>query len=140
MADPIIKSKQVQKEVNGILTDVVCTQFSNYIFVVLTQYGKLGTLVSVTPDSRSNDISTPTFSTKVLLGKDEVCTVKLFTLMLCHFLSHGGTHVVTGHMRSAQLLRVQCSFKMYTRKLISSLRYMHTDKRMSLKGTVFSSI
>lgn len=78
MADPIIKSKQAQKEVNGILTDVVCTEFSNYIFVVLTQYGKIGTLISVTPDSKSNDISTPMFSTKVLLGKDEVCKMKLF--------------------------------------------------------------
>ncbi|XP_013855347.1 proteasome assembly chaperone 3 [Austrofundulus limnaeus] len=74
MADPIIKSKQVQKEVNGISTEVVCTEFSNYIFVVLTQYGKIGTLISVTPDSRTNDISTPTFSTKVLLGKDEPLT------------------------------------------------------------------
>lgn len=70
--DPVIKSKQKVKEVNGILTQVVCTEFTNYIFVVLTQYGKIGTLVSITPDSRSNDISTPTFSTKVLLGKDEV--------------------------------------------------------------------
>lgn len=71
-AEPIIRSRQAEKEVNGIPTQVVCTEFSNYIFVVLTQYGKIGTLISVTPDSRSNDISTPTFSTKVLLGKEEV--------------------------------------------------------------------
>ncbi|XP_017289000.1 proteasome assembly chaperone 3 [Kryptolebias marmoratus] len=74
MAEPIIKSKQAQKEVNGISTEIVCTEFSNYIFVLLTQYGKIGTLISVTPDSRSNDISTPAFSTKVLLGKDEPLT------------------------------------------------------------------
>ncbi|KAG8006826.1 Proteasome assembly chaperone 3, partial [Nibea albiflora] len=73
-AEPIIRSKQTEKEVNGIPTQVVCTEFSNYIFVVLTQYGKIGTLISVTPDSRSNDISTPTLSTKVLLGKDEPLT------------------------------------------------------------------
>lgn len=70
--DPVIKSKQTANEVNGIPTQVVCTEFSNYIFVVLTQYGKIGSLISITPDSRSNDISAPTFSTKVLLGKDEV--------------------------------------------------------------------
>ncbi|XP_029945838.1 proteasome assembly chaperone 3 [Salarias fasciatus] len=74
MSGPIIKSRQAQKEVNGIPTEVVCTEFSNYVFIVLTQYGKIGTLVSVTPDSRSNDLSTPTFSTKVLLGKDEPLT------------------------------------------------------------------
>lgn len=72
MSEPIIRSKKTQREINGIPTEVVCTEFSNYIFVVLTQFGKIGTLVSVTPDSRSNDISTPPFSTKVLLGKDEV--------------------------------------------------------------------
>ncbi|CAG5897990.1 proteasome assembly chaperone 3 [Menidia menidia] len=85
MSEPIIKSKQANKEVNGISTEVICTEFSNYIFVVLTQYGKIGTLISVTPDSRSNDISTPTFSTKVLLGKDEplthVCAKNLATFI-----------------------------------------------------------
>ncbi|KAK7940547.1 hypothetical protein WMY93_003873 [Mugilogobius chulae] len=81
----IIKSKQTQKEVNGISTQVVCTEFSNYIFVVVTQFGKIGTLVSVTPDSRCNDLSTPTFTTKVLLGKDEpmthVCAKNLSTFV-----------------------------------------------------------
>lgn len=75
-SDPVIKSRQKVNEVNGVLTQVVCTEFNNYIFVVLTQYGKIGTLVSITPDSRSNDITTPTFSTKVLLGKDEVSLKK----------------------------------------------------------------
>lgn len=70
--DTVIKSRQKVNEINGIQTQVVCTEFSNYIFVVLTQYGKIGSLISITPDSRSTDISTPTFSTKVLLGKDEV--------------------------------------------------------------------
>lgn len=70
--EPVIRSRHTEKEVNGIPTQVVCTEFSNYVFVVLTQYGKIGTLISVTSDSRSNDISTPTFSTKVLLGKEEV--------------------------------------------------------------------
>ncbi|XP_041633898.1 proteasome assembly chaperone 3 [Cheilinus undulatus] len=83
--EPIIRSRQAEREVNGVSTQVVCTEFSNYIFIVLTQYGKIGTLVSVTPDSRANDISTPTFSTKVLLGKDEplihVCAKHLATFV-----------------------------------------------------------
>lgn len=84
---PVIKSKQKVNEVNGIPTQVVCTEFSNYIFVVLTQYGKIGSLISITPDSRSNDISTPTFSTKVLMGKDEVSLdktcINVNTNLLC---------------------------------------------------------
>nr|XP_020498168.1 proteasome assembly chaperone 3 [Labrus bergylta] len=83
--EPVIRSRRTEKEVNGVSTQVVCTEFSNYIFIVVTQYGKIGTLVSVTPDSRSNDISTPSFSTKVLLGKDEplthVCAKNLATFV-----------------------------------------------------------
>ncbi|KAL2100781.1 hypothetical protein ACEWY4_002542 [Coilia grayii] len=70
----LIKTKQAEKNINGISTQVVCSEFSNYIFVVLTQYGKIGTLVSVTPDSRTGDICTPMYTTKVLLGKDEALT------------------------------------------------------------------
>lgn len=69
---PVIRSRQMEKAINGIPTQVVCTEFSNYIFIVLTQYGKIGTLVSITPDTRSGDISVPMFTTRVLLGKDEV--------------------------------------------------------------------
>lgn len=68
----VIRSRQAEKTINGNSTQVVCTEFSNYIFIVLTQYGKIGTLVSVTPDTRSGEISLPMFSTRVLLGKDEV--------------------------------------------------------------------
>ncbi|KPP74859.1 proteasome assembly chaperone 3-like [Scleropages formosus] len=71
---PLIRSRQKTEIINGVPTQVVCTEFSNYIFVVLTQYGKIGTLVLVTPDSRSADIRTPFFTTKVLLGKDEPLT------------------------------------------------------------------
>ncbi|KAM9843890.1 proteasome assembly chaperone 3 [Aulostomus maculatus] len=73
-AESIIRTRQTEKEVSGIPTQVVCSHFSNYIFVVITQYGKIGTLISVTPESRCNDFSTPAFSTKVLLGKDEPLT------------------------------------------------------------------
>ncbi|XP_077590627.1 proteasome assembly chaperone 3 [Stigmatopora nigra] len=73
-AEPIISSRQTQKEINGVPTQVVCTGFSNYIFIVITQYGKIGTLVSVTPESRCEEFSTSMYSTKVLLGKDEPLT------------------------------------------------------------------
>ncbi|XP_026113528.1 proteasome assembly chaperone 3 [Carassius auratus] len=71
---PVIRSRQTEKTINGNATQVVCTEFSNYIFIVLTQYGKIGTLVSITPDTRSGEISLPLFSTRVLLGKDETLT------------------------------------------------------------------
>lgn len=96
--EPFIRSRQMEKEVNGILTQVVCTEFSNYIFIVLTQYSKIGTLISVTPDSRSNDISTPTFSTKVLLGKDEVRWMKLWNKSFRRL-----------HSISERLVKIRCN-------------------------------
>lgn len=84
-AQPLIRTKQAEGVINGMSTQVVCTEFSNYIFVVLTQYGKIGSLISVTPDARSTDISSPMFTTKVLLGKDEplthVCAKNLVTFI-----------------------------------------------------------
>uniref|UniRef100_UPI00398F012C proteasome assembly chaperone 3 n=1 Tax=Pristiophorus japonicus TaxID=55135 RepID=UPI00398F012C len=70
-AESIIRSKQAAEDVGGILTEVVCTTFSDHIFVVVTQYGKIGTLISVTPHSVADEISKPTFTTKILMGKDE---------------------------------------------------------------------
>ncbi|XP_069066022.1 proteasome assembly chaperone 3 isoform X1 [Pleurodeles waltl] len=81
----IIKSKQAEEEIRGIRTEVVCTAFEDRILVVATQFGKMGTLVSVTPSVLSNDVGRPSLSTKVLLGKDEplthVCAKNLVTFV-----------------------------------------------------------
>lgn len=70
-AESIVRSKQAAEAIGGILTEVVCTIFSDHIFVVVTQYGKIGTLISVTPHIVANEVGKPTFSTKILMGKDE---------------------------------------------------------------------
>ncbi|XP_015276602.1 PREDICTED: proteasome assembly chaperone 3 [Gekko japonicus] len=68
---PILDSKQTEEVVQGIRTEVVCTAFANTLLVVVTQYGKMGTLVSVEPDVVADGVSKPLITTKVLLGKDE---------------------------------------------------------------------
>lgn len=82
-AQAVVKTRQAERDIEGVRTQVVCTAFSNYILVVVTQYGKMGTLVSVTPDSKSTDVTTPSLSTKVLMGKDQplthVCAKNLVT-------------------------------------------------------------
>ncbi|XP_047918968.1 proteasome assembly chaperone 3 isoform X1 [Anas acuta] len=70
-ANPIVTSKQREEVVHGVPTEVVCTAFSNSILVVVTQYGKLGTLVYVDPNTIGDNIGRPSLTTKVLLGKDE---------------------------------------------------------------------
>ncbi|KAJ6655975.1 hypothetical protein lerEdw1_004560 [Lerista edwardsae] len=78
---PILASKQVAEVVQGVPTEVVCTAFANTVLVVVTQYGKMGTLVSVEPNVVADGLGTPLLATKVLLGKDEpfvhICAKRL---------------------------------------------------------------
>lgn len=69
---PLVISKQKTEVVCGVPTQVVCTAFSSHILVVVTQFGKMGTLVSLEPSNVASDFSKPMLTTKVLLGQDEV--------------------------------------------------------------------
>ncbi|XP_064582141.1 proteasome assembly chaperone 3 isoform X4 [Zonotrichia leucophrys gambelii] len=71
-ASPIVTSKQREEVVHGVPTEVVCTAFSNSVLVVVTQYGKMGTIVYVDPNTIGDNVGRPSLTTKVLLGKDEV--------------------------------------------------------------------
>ncbi|XP_054036323.1 proteasome assembly chaperone 3 isoform X1 [Melanerpes formicivorus] len=70
-ASPIVTSKQREEVVHGVPTEVVCTAFSNSVLVVVTQYGKMGTIVYVDPNTIADNVGRPSLTTKVLLGKDE---------------------------------------------------------------------
>lgn len=82
---PVVVSKQAEEVINGMTTQVVCTAFTDHILVVVTQYGKLGTLISVTPNMVTVDMGKPTLTTKVLLGCDEplmhVCAKNLVSFV-----------------------------------------------------------
>ncbi|XP_001367660.2 proteasome assembly chaperone 3 [Monodelphis domestica] len=85
-ARPIVTSKQKVEVVCGVPTQVVCTAFSSHILVVVTQYGKMGTLVSLEPSVVANDICKPAISTRVLLGQDEPL-IHVFAKNLVTFVS-----------------------------------------------------
>ncbi|XP_030068563.1 proteasome assembly chaperone 3 [Microcaecilia unicolor] len=83
---PVVESKQAEEVIRAIPTQVVCTAFSDLILVVVTQYGKMGTLVSMTPHIVSTDVGKPTLTTRVLLGSDEPL-VHVFAKNLVTFVS-----------------------------------------------------
>ena len=68
---PLVISKQKTAVVCGVPTQVVCTAFSSRILVMVSELGKMGTLVSLEPSSVTSDVGKPVLTTKVLLGKDE---------------------------------------------------------------------
>lgn len=69
---PPVASKQRTAEVRGVRTQVVCTAFGSHILVLVTQCGKVGTLVALEPGAAAGDIGRPALATRVLLGRDEV--------------------------------------------------------------------
>ncbi|XP_075383725.1 proteasome assembly chaperone 3 isoform X2 [Tenrec ecaudatus] len=83
---PLVVSKQQSEVLRGVPTQVVCTAFSNHILVVVTQFGKMGTLVSLEPSEVASDISKPMLTTRVLLGQDEPL-VHVFAKNLVTFVS-----------------------------------------------------
>lgn len=81
---PLLTSKQRTEVVCGVPTQVVCTAFSSHILVVVTQFGKMGTLVSLEPSAVASDVGKPVLTTRVLLGQDEV-----------EWVEGGGPHAAT---------------------------------------------
>ncbi|XP_014662231.1 PREDICTED: proteasome assembly chaperone 3-like [Priapulus caudatus] len=70
-SDSVLKNKQISAKVQAIDTDIVCTAFADKTFIIVTQLGKIGGLILVTKDNVVGDCKEPTFSVRVLLGKDD---------------------------------------------------------------------
>ncbi|GAB5582631.1 proteasome assembly chaperone 3 isoform X2 [Panthera pardus] len=83
---PLLMSRQRTEVVCGVPTQVVCTAFSSHILVLVTQFGKMGTLVSLEPSDVAGDIGKPVLTTRVLLGQDEPL-IHVFAKNLVTFVS-----------------------------------------------------
>ncbi|WAR24627.1 PSMG3-like protein [Mya arenaria] len=71
-----VRTKQCAVEINNHKTELLCSQFGDRTFLVVTQYNKVGTLVSVT-NARVTDATGATASMPnidVLMGNDQPMT------------------------------------------------------------------
>lgn len=66
---PLLTSKQRTEVVCGVPTQVVCTAFSSHILVVVTQFGKMGTLVSLEPSAVASDVGKPVLPPECFWGR-----------------------------------------------------------------------
>lgn len=64
-------SRQTSALVLGVPTQVACTAFGTHVLVLVTQCGKMGTLVALQPRGGPGPGGEPGVSTRVLLGPDE---------------------------------------------------------------------
>lgn len=68
---PVIKSKQGRVRVEGAELDVVISDFDGRVFLLITECCKMGTLLDVSQDLMVDPSSSPTYSVRTLLGKDD---------------------------------------------------------------------
>ncbi|XP_073228160.1 proteasome assembly chaperone 3-like [Porites lutea] len=74
MAARSVQTRQAAVILDGIHTEVICCCYQDRIFVIVSQFEKIGTLISVNKLSSTKDASATgmqTFSTKTLIGIDE---------------------------------------------------------------------
>jgi len=66
-----VKTKQWTQAVQGHSTDFVLNLFADCIFIIVTQLGKMGTLMRISKDqaTSSSEEGETTFSVETLLGK-----------------------------------------------------------------------
>ena len=72
--DSVILNKKGSRIICGTPTDVVCMGFSNKIFVIVTQYKRIGTLIEVQREDiyrKASSDESISFASNVLLGTDE---------------------------------------------------------------------
>ncbi|XP_045159577.2 proteasome assembly chaperone 3-like [Mercenaria mercenaria] len=71
-----VKTKQVAVEINKIRTELICMQFKDRVFFIVTQYNKIGTLVKVTQNNIADETGARSsmYSTDLLMGIDEPLT------------------------------------------------------------------
>jgi proteasome assembly chaperone 3 len=69
-----IRSRMGADIINGVHTDIVHTEFSNCLFIIVSQYEKLGTLLSVRQDVALDNSGITTYNVQTLLGEDELET------------------------------------------------------------------
>uniref|UniRef100_A0A131YA39 Putative proteasome assembly chaperone n=1 Tax=Ixodes ricinus TaxID=34613 RepID=A0A131YA39_IXORI len=68
----LIRSQVRTVQVANHRTDIAVMDFADKLFLVVSQYEKMGTLVLITKDSAPNtEPQEPVYTTKVLFGKDE---------------------------------------------------------------------
>ncbi|KAL2743437.1 proteasome assembly chaperone 3-like [Vespula maculifrons] len=56
----------------GYHTDIAVTIYSNRIFIIISHFKKLGSLITVNRESALSQFNSNIFSTNVIFGKDEI--------------------------------------------------------------------
>jgi len=83
-----IESKSITAIIQEIKTEIILTRFGDRIFIIITQLGKIGTVIEATKESVLENEGTSTFSVDVLLGKrDEESLIQLYARQLIELIS-----------------------------------------------------
>mmetsp|Transcript_31720 Transcript_31720/g.44211 ORF Transcript_31720/g.44211 Transcript_31720/m.44211 type:complete len:134 (-) Transcript_31720:334-735(-) len=95
------KVRKAKVTIDGVLTDLVLTAYSNSVFIIATQNGKCGTLVTAEMDdnkSLNEGVASKdaTYSTKTLIGKRENPYISLLARNLVAKIGLTGKSLLLG--------------------------------------------
>eukprot|EP01137_Pigoraptor_chileana_P013317 Opistho-2@66682 len=82
-----VNTVQFAAVVDGTHTDFVISSFSNRIFVAITQYEKLGTLIHASKDVKVDLETPPSYTVRTLLGKRDEPLLLVYARQLIEIIS-----------------------------------------------------
>ncbi|GAA5812745.1 hypothetical protein MFLAVUS_006203 [Mucor flavus] len=78
-----LKNNQAAVDIKGVHTEILLTGFADKIFVVITQYGKIGSLIQATLDASPHFANSPSsvpMTTQFLMGESTGDQSELYSL------------------------------------------------------------
>lgn len=63
--------KQISSCILGVKTDIIVTTFVDKTFIIVSQFGKVGSLIQVSPDPYLPTVTEPTYTVRTILGKSD---------------------------------------------------------------------
>ncbi|XP_066595058.1 proteasome assembly chaperone 3-like [Prorops nasuta] len=94
--------------INDNSTDIVVQKYSNRIFLIITQYKKFGTLLSVNREAAINQFNGTTFRIKTLFGKESLEI-------------HAAARFIADHFETEKPLLMSIGLKDYESKTLKAI-------------------
>jgi len=99
----LIKTTHLAIVINGVHTEILQQRFSNCIFMLITQTGKMGTLIEARADNRDFQGGEYTYSLRVLSGKRDDNLLSAYSRQLVELVSYS---FFSGKVRPSLLLGI----------------------------------
>lgn len=81
----------ISKDGKEIKTDIVCTTYSDRVFVIITQIKKFGTIISAWAENKDNQVNEKSYHSQTLLGKRDDPLLAVYARQVCESIVSTGS-------------------------------------------------